>query len=70
MTWFQPTPDPPPAMTRQLARLQEAFPAYEFTLRRARGEWRFDVRRIRGSAGLYALITRDARDLWRELASQ
>jgi hypothetical protein len=61
-------PAPLSSLLRQLDLLQEAFPAYQFRLTSAWGRWRFDVRRVDGRPGLYAVITTDPRELWHELA--
>lgn len=53
----------------ELDRLRAAFPDYSFSVSRG---WRgpvFEAWRTTGTPGLYAMITQDARELWRELSS-
>ena len=61
----------PPWMRAELARLQAAFPEFSFGICPG---WRgpmFEAWGETGTGGLYAVITSDARELWRELeASQ
>jgi hypothetical protein len=61
----------PPWMRAELVRLQAAFPEFSFGICPG---WRgpvFEVWRETGTGDLYAVITNDARELWRELeASQ
>jgi hypothetical protein len=61
----------PPWMRAELVRLQAAFPEFSFGICPG---WRgpvFEVWRGTGTGDLYAVITSDARELWRELeASQ
>jgi hypothetical protein len=61
----------PPWMRAELVRLQAAFPEFSFGICPG---WRgpvFEAWRETGTGDLYAVITQDARDLWRELeASQ
>ena len=61
----------PPWMRAELVRLQAAFPEFAFGICPG---WRgpmFEVWRETGAGDLYAVITHDARELWRELeASQ
>ena len=61
----------PPWMRAELVRLQGAFPDFSFGICPG---WRgpmFEAWRETGTGGLYAVITADARELWRELeASQ
>ena len=61
----------PPWMRAELVRLQAAFPEFSFGIYPG---WRgpvFEVWRETGTGDLYAVITADARELWRELeASQ
>ena len=61
----------PPWMRAELVRLQAAFPEFSFGICPG---WRgpvFEVWRETGAGDLYAVITSDARELWRELeASQ
>jgi hypothetical protein len=57
----------PPWMRAELLRLQAAFPEFSFGICPG---WRgpvFEVWRETGTGGLYAVITQDARELWREL---
>jgi hypothetical protein len=61
----------PPWMRAELVRLQAAFPEFSFGICPG---WRgpvFEAWRETGAGDLYAVITTDARELWRELeASQ
>ena len=61
----------PPSMRAELGQLQVAFPEFSFGICPG---WRgpmFEAQRETGTADLYAVITHDARELWRELeASQ
>ena len=61
----------PPWMRAELVRLQAAFPEFSFGICPG---WRgpvFEAWRETGTGDLYAVITSDARELWRELeASQ
>jgi hypothetical protein len=61
----------PPRMQVELVRLRAAFPEFSFGIYPG---WRgpmFEAWRETGTGGLYAVITADARELWRELeASQ
>ena len=57
----------PPWMRAELVRLQAAFPEFSF---RIWPGWRgltFEAWRDPGIGGVYAVITRDAVELWREL---
>ena len=57
----------PPWMRAELVRLQAAFPAFSFGICPG---WRgpvFEAWRETGAGDLYAVITADARELWREL---
>jgi len=54
-------------MRAELARLQAAFPAYSFSICRGWRGLAFEAWRDAGTGGLYAVITQDARELWREL---
>ena len=57
----------PQWMRTELIRLQSAFPEFSFGICPG---WRgpmFEVWRETGTSGLYAVITSDARELWREL---
>src|ERR1039457_5535951 len=54
-------------MRAELVRLGTAFPAFSFSIRPG---WRgliFEAWREAGADGLYAVITQDPRELWREL---
>jgi len=60
-------PGAPLWMRAELVRLRTAFPAFSFTIRPG---WRgpmFEAWREQTEDGLYAVITRDARELWHEL---
>jgi hypothetical protein len=61
----------PPWMRAELLRLQAAFPEFSFGICPG---WRgpvFEAWRETGTGDLYAVITQDTRELWRELeASQ
>jgi hypothetical protein len=61
----------PPWMRAELVRLQAAFPEFSFGICPG---WRgpmFEAWRETGTGDLYAVITSDAREVWRELeASQ
>jgi hypothetical protein len=61
----------PPWMRAELVRLRAAFPEFSFGICPG---WRgpmFEVWRETGTSDLYAVITQDTRELWRELeASQ
>jgi antibiotic biosynthesis monooxygenase (ABM) superfamily enzyme len=67
------TPDfespPPPSVKVQAAALRAAFPGYIVNvIVPSRGdEPRYEVVRRDGGAGLYCLISTDAREIWREL---
>jgi hypothetical protein len=57
----------PPWMRAELVRLRAAFPEFSFGICPG---WRgpmFEVWRETGTGGLYAVITHDVRELWREL---
>ena len=54
-------------MRAQLVRLQAAFPEFSFTIGPGWRGLTFEAWRDTGSAGLYAVITQDAAELWREL---
>jgi hypothetical protein len=57
----------PPWMRAELIRLQGAFPEFSFGICPG---WRgpmFEAWREMGTGDLYAVITADARELWREL---
>ena len=60
-------PGAPLWMRAELVRLRAAFPAFSFTIRPG---WRgpmFEAFREQAEDGLYAVITRDAGELWHEL---
>jgi hypothetical protein len=60
-------PGAPLWMRAELVRLRAAFPAFSFTIRPG---WRgpmFEAFREQAGDGLYAVMTRDARELWHEL---
>jgi hypothetical protein len=62
-------PGIPPSMTAELVRLRAAFPAFSFTIGPG---WRglvFEAWCDAGTGGLYAVITQDAAELWRELVA-
>lgn len=50
-----------------LARLESAFPAFSFAICRGRRGPRFEAWRDTTPNGLYAIITDDPCELWREL---
>ena len=54
-------------MRAQLVRLQAAFPEFSFTIGPGWRGLTFEAWRDTGGAGLYAVITRDVAELWREL---
>jgi hypothetical protein len=60
-------PGAPLWMRAELVRLRAAFPTFSFTIRPG---WRgpmFEAWREQAENGLYAVITRDAGELWHEL---
>jgi hypothetical protein len=57
----------PMEMRTDLARLESAFPAFSFAICRGWGGPRFEAWRDTTRSGLYAIITDDPRELWREL---
>lgn len=60
---------PPLWMRAELVRLGAAFPAFSFSIRPG---WRgllFEAWREDCASGLYAVITRDPAELWRELGA-
>jgi hypothetical protein len=61
------SPGVPPWMTTELAQLRAAFPEFSFTMRPGWRGLMFEAWRDSGTGGLYAVITRDAGELWREL---
>jgi len=54
-------------MRAALARLESAFPAFSFTVSRGWRGLRFEAWRDATADGLYAVITDDPGELWREL---
>ena len=60
-------PQIPLSMSAELSRLQAAFPAYSFAICRGWRGLAFEAWRDAGTGGLYAVITQDAGELWREL---
>ena len=54
-------------MRAQLVRLQAAFPEFSFTIGPGWRGLTFEAWRDTGGAGLYAVITGDIAELWREL---
>lgn len=58
----------PSWMLAAVARLESAFPAFSFTVGRGWRGLRFEAWRDSDTDGLYAVITDDPRELWRELA--
>ena len=60
--------DAPPAWMRtDLTRLESAFPAFSFAIRSGWHGPRFEAWRDTTPSGLYAIITDDLHELWREL---
>ena len=57
----------PTGMRTDLARLESAFPAFCFTICNGWGGPRIEAWRDTSLSGLYAIITDDPRELWREL---
>lgn len=67
LDWWPVLRSVPPPMTAELARLRAAFPAFSVSIRAG---WRgptFEAWRDPAAGGLYAVITQDAGELWREL---
>jgi hypothetical protein len=54
-------------MRTYLARLESAFPAFSFGICRGWSGPRFEAWRENTPSGLYAIITDDPHELWREL---
>jgi hypothetical protein len=54
-------------MRTDLALLESAFPAFSFTICRGRRGPSFEAWRDTAQSGLYAIITDDPGELWREL---
>ena len=57
----------PTGMRTDLARLESAFPAFSFTICNGWGGPRIEAWRDTSLSGLYAIITDDPDELWREL---
>ncbi len=60
-------PGAPPWMRAELVRLRAAFPEFSFTICPGWRGLTFEAWRVPGAGGVYAVITRDAGELWREL---
>ena len=60
-------PGAPPWMRAELVRLRAAFPEFSFGICPGWRGLTFEAWRDTGTGGLYAVITRDAGELWREL---
>ena len=54
-------------MRAELVRLGTAFPAFSFSIRPSWRGLTFEAWRDNSVSGLYAVITQDATELWREL---
>jgi len=54
-------------MRAELARLRAAFPAFSFNICRGWRGLMFEAWRDTAASGLYAVITQDAREVWREM---
>ena len=65
--WRHPKDAAPTEMRTDLARLESAFPAFSFTICNGWGGPRIEAWRDTSLSGLYAIITDDLRELWREL---
>ena len=57
----------PAWMRTDLTRLESAFPAFSFAIRSGWHGPRFEAWRDTTRSGLYAIITDDLHELWREL---
>jgi hypothetical protein len=57
----------PQSMTAHLTRLRAAFPAFSFSIQAGWQGLAFEAWREPATAGLYAVITSDASELWHEL---
>jgi hypothetical protein len=57
----------PTEMRADLVRLESAFPAFSFTICSGWGGPRIEAWRDTSLSGLYAIITDNPRELWREL---
>lgn len=64
---LQPEGATPMEVRTDLARLESAFPMFSFTICEGWGGPRFEAWRDITGSGLYAIITDDPRELWREL---
>ena len=60
-------PAAPPWMRAELVRLRAAFPEFSFGICPGWRGLTFEAWRDPGAGGLYAVITCDAAELWREL---
>ena len=60
-------PGVPSWMRAELERLRAAFPSYSFGVCRGWRGLAFEAWRDASAGGLYAVITQDAGELWREL---
>ena len=60
-------PVAPPWMRAELVRLQAAFPEFSFNICPGWRGLTFEAWRDPGAGGVYAVITRNAAELWREL---
>ena len=60
-------PFAPPWMRAELVRLRAAFPEFSFGICPGWRGLTFEAWRDPGAGGVYAVITRDAGELWREL---
>jgi len=60
-------PGAPPWMRAELVRLRAAFPEFSFTICPGWRGLTFEAWREAGAGGVYAVITRNAAELWREL---
>ena len=60
--------DVPPSMRAELVRLRAAFPEFSFDICPGWRGLMFEAWRDPGAGGVYAVITGDAGELWRELA--
>jgi hypothetical protein len=54
-------------MRAELVRLRTVFPAFSFSIRPGWRGLTFEAWREEGAGGLYAVITQDPAELWREL---
>jgi len=65
--WLQPKGTTPTEMQADLAQLKSAFPGFSITICKRWDGPRFEAWRDTPQSGLYAIITDDPRELWREL---